>query len=300
MVEILPFPPFLGALRRYLFFSRYCTQKRDDHTNLSKHTARNTSHPHRNMPLKQEWARGVLRMLKQRSGNRYFDFCLESNYLENIVRDQGPTGWLRPMAGSESAAKHCVFVGSEGLTLVYAGGMEGSKKAGSSQSRLSKADTLPQTVVADSPIPSDLDDFYFEVTIERGCPSILVGLCPERNVSSTRRLHGWIKDSLVFSADGQKGKYLARAKKAEEGWRVHDLVDVKDSVTKWESAVVIEEEGNNLLIHYTDWDSRYDGMLNLACVFKCIHSHTVLLFVDFRMGRQELEPHRNISSVHIW
>ena len=73
-----------------------------------------------------------------------------------------------------------------------------------------------------------------------------------------RRLHGWSPGSVVLCADGRKARYRQEAKPILAGIRLHDLIDVKDSVGKWESAVVVAETDDRVKVHYVDWDVRYD------------------------------------------
>jgi hypothetical protein len=167
--------------------------------------------------------------------------------------ERRPEGWLR---GAKSAP-NCLFTGMEGLTVIYAGGF---KEGLRSRKMRKQDDALPVTLVTNRPIPTSASEFYFEVEILSlgSKQQISIGLCPDGAVADTRRLHGWSPGSVTFSNDGRKGRFISRAKLPAEGLHVYDMLDVKDSVGKWEPATVIGESEQQVFVHYVDWDLRYD------------------------------------------
>jgi len=96
---------------------------------------------------------------------------------------------------------------------------------------------------------------------------ISIGLCSNGNPSTHKSVHGWSDGSLVFQChNGYKARYLAKARvpSVEEGFKVDDLLDVKDSVGKWEPAVVISTSSDQVKVHYINWDARYDEFIDRA------------------------------------
>jgi len=111
---------------------------------------------------------------------------------------------------------------------------------------------------------------------------VAVGLCTDGNASQKKNIHGWAQGSLIYMCNtGQKCKFMAKTKpvgsdKDRMSLDVDDLLDVKDSVGKWEPAIVIGASGAQIRVHYINWDTRYDEWLDRSSERICeFRTHTV-------------------------
>jgi hypothetical protein len=178
------------------------------------------------------------------------------------VRASSETGNSSPDDSREShcmewdiaRAPHCVF-GPTALSFSSAGGNSRRAKACSD---------MPVLVVGNAVVNAGHSNrlFYFEVTISvQSLMGFEVGLVPDRDAFMHRTYCGWVGGSVVYNPVRQIISTCRKDRPCSLSFPLSSgqLVDCKDSVGRWEPAVVIDVDCNGRhLIHYCDWDERYD------------------------------------------
>jgi hypothetical protein len=152
-------------------------------------------------------------------------------------------------------ANFCVFKSEYFNVVTYIG----------DQSRWnSGASPLPMPIVANYFIPFDIPEYYFEIEIlSIGTRGPSIGLTPNSDVADLISVHGWSHGSIcLLTQTGNIAKYSKSARNLQKDQLiVGDLIDVLDSIEKWEPAIVIECNMTDVKIHYVFWPSRYDEWL---------------------------------------